>query len=151
MEGTRRYNQGFVKMTAVTDGAIQWRYSPWSERPLKTWALLAVNLSVAAIVYFTFPEKGFTVLAILLMFGMTLSMLVPIRYEFNSKGVTVLFLGTRNFRPWPHYRNFYVHKDGIFLTSMKKPSGLDPFRGHFLYYGGNRDRVVDYARRHIKR
>lgn len=138
-------------MTAITDDTLQWRHSPWSERPLKTWALLAVNLAVVAVVYFTFPEKGFAGLAILLMFGMTLSLLVPIRYEFNDKGVTVFFLGTRSFRPWAHYRNFYVHKDGVFLTSMKKPSSLDPFRGHFLYYGGNRDEVVDYARRSIKR
>ena len=78
-------------------------------------------------------------------------MLVPIRYEFSKKGVTVFFLGTRSFRSWSHYRNLYVHKDGVFLTSMKKPSGLDPFRGHFLYYGGNRDEVVGYARRYIKR
>ena len=130
---------------------LRWRHSPWSKRPLKTWALLLVNLAIVAIVYITFPEKGFTGLAVLLMFGMTLSMLIPIRYEFSRKGVTVFFLGTRSFRRWEHYRNFYVHKEGIFLTSMKKPSGLDPFRGHFLYYGNNRNEVVEYARRQIKR
>jgi len=140
-----------VEIRIDANGTLRWRYSPWSKRPLKTWALLAVNLAVAAVVYFTFPEKGFAGLAILLMFGMTLSMLVPIRYEFNNKGVIVFFLGTRSFRRWAHYRNFYVHKEGVFLTSMKKPSRLDPFRGHFLYYGGNRDEVVDYARKHIKR
>ncbi len=110
-----------------------------------------MNLAVVAVVYFTFPGAGYTILAFVLLFGATLSMLVPIRYRLDAKGVTVFFLGTRSFRPWSHYRNYYVHKNGIFLTSMSKPSGLDPFRGHFLYYRDNRDEVIDYVKRNVKR
>jgi len=101
-------------------------------------------------VYFTFPEKVFVLLALVFMFGATLSMLVPISYRFDADGVTVFFLGTRNFRRWEHYRNCYVHQNGVFLTSMPKPSGLDPFRGHFLLFAGNREEVASYARERIK-
>jgi hypothetical protein len=138
------------KATVVDKDLLRWRYDPWRARPGRTWALLAVNFAVAAVVYFTFPEKVFVLLALVFMFGATLSMLVPISYRFDADGVTVFFLGTRNFRRWEHYRNCYVHQNGVFLTSMPKPSGLDPFRGHFLLFAGNREEVASYARERIK-
>lgn len=136
--------------TAVEGEALQWQYNPWRARPARTWTLLGVNLAVAIVVYFTFPEKAFVLLALIFMFGATLSMLVPISYRFEPEGVAVFFLGTRNFRRWEHYRNCYVHANGIFLTSMPRPSGLDPFRGHFLHFAGNRDEVASYAKQRIK-
>ncbi len=136
--------------TAADKDTLQWRYNPWRARPARTWTLLAIDLAVPALVYFTFPEKAFVLLAAVFMFGATLSMLVPISYRFDPDGVTVFFLGTRSFRRWEHYRNCYAHNNGIFLTSMPKPSGLDPFRGHFVHYAGNREEVASYARKQIK-
>ncbi len=138
-------------MDSAAAEPLQWRHNPWREKPRKTYALLTVNLAVMAIVYCTFPEKAWVVLAAVLLFGATLSMLVPIAYRFDDQGVAVFFLGTRSFRPSPHYRNYYVHSNGVFLTSMEHPNALDPFRGHFLFYRGNREQVLAYVKGRIKR
>jgi hypothetical protein len=139
----------------VQSGPLSWKYNPWTEQPQKTLSVFVIDC--AAIVLVAYSYRGdpalnwFMLLAALFMFGMTLSLLVPIAYTLDEKGVTVRFLGVPSFRLWQHYRNVYVHKNGIFLTSMRKPSGLDPFRGHFLLYGeSTRDLVVSYAKRYIK-
>jgi len=89
-------------------------------------------------------------LGFLLLFSFTAVIYLPVRYRLDAKGVTVYFLRTSSFRPWQHYRNFYVHGTGVHLTTMPKPSGLDPFRGHFVQYSGNREAVVSYIKEHVK-
>lgn len=134
---------------------LKWRFDPWKEQPKKTAAVFFINCAIMLVVYFSYQNDPaaltFVFLSGLFMFGMTFSLLVPIRYKFDAKGVTVYFLGVPSFKSWAHYRNMYVHKNGVFLTSMRRPSGLDPFRGHLLLYGAaNRQEVVAYAKRHIK-
>ncbi|MDT9120716.1 hypothetical protein RSW84_25110, partial [Escherichia coli] len=75
-------------------------------------------------------------------FGMTASMFLPARYRLDAKGVTTWFLGLPSFRPWEHYRNFYAHDTGAHLTTMPRPSPLDPFRGHLLLFADNRAAVL---------
>lgn len=88
--------------------------------------------------------------SLLLLLGFTAVIYLPVRYKLDSRGATVTFLGAPSFRPWKHYRNFYVHDTGVHLTTMPKPSGLDPFRGHFVQYSGNREAVVSYIKAHVK-
>jgi len=134
-----------------TERALEWTHHPWKATPLKMIALWIINLGITAIVYFSFPEKLFALLAFLVLFGSTMSIYLPIRYRFTPEGVTVFFLGVPSFRPWKHYHQAYVHENGVFLTSMPRPSRLDPFRGHFLKYAGNREAVVNYVRRFISK
>lgn len=139
----------------VQPGSHSWTYNPWIEQPQKTLAVFVIDCAAILLVAYSYrgdpAVNWFMLLAALFMFGMTLSLLVPIGYTLDEKGVTVRFLGVPSFRQWQHYRNVYVHKNGVFLTSMRKPSGLDPFRGHFLLLTSeNRDVIVLYAKRHIK-
>lgn len=88
-------------------------------------------------------------ISLLLLLGMTASLYLPGRCKLDRRGVTTHFLGVPTFRPWQHYRNFYVHDNGIHLTTMPKPSALDPFRGHFVQFAGNRDEVVAFVKAHM--
>jgi len=130
---------------------LTWGFNPWRRTPLRSVCALIVNLLIVALVYFGDTAEAYAPLAFLLLFGMTLTLFVPVTYRLDENGVTVFFLGTRSFRPWNHYKNFYPHKEGVFLTSMPKPSPLDPFRGHFLRFSENRDEVLAYLKSHIIR
>jgi hypothetical protein len=90
-------------------------------------------------------------MAALLLVGMTATLYLPVRHRLDDKGVTVWMLGVPNFRAWSHYRNHYFHDNGVYLTSLPQPMPrLDPFRGHFMRYGGNRAEVEAYVREHLK-
>ena len=92
---------------------------------------------------------GWAGISLLLLLAMTSTLYLEVRYRLDPEGVTVFFLGAANFRKWQHYRNFYVHDTGVHLTTMPKPSPLDPFRGHFLRFDQNRDEVVAYIKGQI--
>jgi len=90
-----------------------------------------------------------SMISLLLLLGMTSTIYLPVRYKLDERGVTGYFLGVPTFRDWRHYRNFYVHENGVHLTTMPKPSPLDAFRGHFLQFYGNRDEVVAFIEAHM--
>ena len=92
--------------------------------------------------------SGFSFL--ILVLG-TLVIYLPVRYRLDDKAVTTFFLWVPTARPWGHYRNYYVHDTGVHLTTMPEPSALDPFRGHYLQFAGNRDEVVAFIAGKIKR
>jgi hypothetical protein len=90
-----------------------------------------------------------SLISLALLLAMTAAIYLPVRYKLDAQGVTAYFLGVPNHRPWRHYRNFYVHKMGVHVTTMPTPSALDPFRGHFLQFSANRDEVVAFIEAHM--
>jgi hypothetical protein len=92
---------------------------------------------------------GWSFISLLLLVAMTLTLYVPVRYVLDHTGVTVHFLGVPTSRKWDHYRNYYLHDTGVHITTMAKPSRLDPFRGHYLQFVDNREEVADYIKRHM--
>ncbi len=88
-------------------------------------------------------------ISLVFLLGMTLVIYTPVSYRLDARGVTVRFMGVNSFRPWEHYRNFYAHTRVVHLTTMPRPSRLDPFRGHPLQFAGNRDAVLAFLETHI--
>jgi hypothetical protein len=145
----------------MADSAVQWAYNPWRER--RGWqhpaVALALLLAIAALAGWAFSHPAWwpgmlpwSLMAITVLLAMTASLFLPVRYRLDDQGVTVHFLGAPSFRPWEHYRNYYIHDTGVHLTTMPQPSALDPFRGHLLLYGGgNKGAVVQIVKAHIVR
>lgn len=152
--------------------ALSWTASPWTANWRRPAAALALCVIVALIggFAFTYPNYsaealsaaeqaardnwwvsmiGWSGLSLLLLLGMTAAIYLPVRYTLDARGVTTRFLGVPTHRRWDHYRNFYVHDAGVHLTTMPQPSRLDPFRGHFLQFAGNRGEVVAFIERHM--
>lgn len=88
---------------------------------------------------------------IVLMLGMTAPLYLPAHYRLDDKGVTVSFAGVPSVRRWEHYRNFYPHQRLVHLTTLPRPSALDPFRGHSLCFNGNRDEVLAFLEQHVRK
>jgi hypothetical protein len=141
---------------------LAWSYNPWRanwRRPVLA-LLIELGASVAAGWSFSWPDVwphalGWGGFSILLLFSMTAPIFIPARYKLDAEGVMVRFLGAPGFRKWAHYRNYYVHDTGVHMTTMPKPSRLDPFRGHYLQYGvpgsqGERALVVPFIKEHLR-
>jgi len=148
---------------AIPPAELQWTFNPWQRNWRRPALGLALILGVALLAGYTFttprwwPEMiGWSTVSFLLLFGMTSLIYLPVRYKLDARGVTVYFLGAPSFRAWTHYRNYYPHKDVVHLTTMPRPSPLDPFRGHSLQFGsadtpGARERVLAMLAAHIRR
>jgi len=136
--------------------ALSWVYNPWRANWRRPAVALVLELLIAVLagVSFTWPDwwpamLGWGGIGFLLLVGMTMSLYLPVRYTLDDKGVMVRFFGAPSFRRWEHYRNYYPHDSGVHLTTMPQPSALDPFRGHFLLYDGNKREVDAYIAHHM--
>lgn len=91
------------------------------------------------------------VFSAMLLLAMNASLYLPVRYELNEQGVRVEFMGVPSLRRWEHYRNYYAHERLVHLTTLPKPSALDPFRGHSLLFSGNREEVLGFIGERVKK
>ena len=100
-----------------------------------------------------FPQQWllWSCVTCVMILGMTAPLYLPARYTLDESGVTVHFMGVPSKRRWEHYRNFYPHEHLVHLTTMPRPSALDPFRGHSVFFNGNREAVLEFVGEHVKR
>lgn len=141
---------------------LAWTYNPWRADPRRPALALLLELVVAALAGWSFSHPQWWPLALswggvslALLLGMTATIFLPVSYKLDADGVTVYFLGAPSFRQWKHYRNYYAHRKGVYLTTLPQPSGLDPFRGHYLQYGapggpGTADNVAPFVKAHLE-
>jgi hypothetical protein len=146
----------------VVNATCAWSYNPWRANWRRPALALLLELAVAALAGWSFSAPAWWpqafawgVISFALLSGMTAMVFLPVRYKLSAAGVAVHLLGAPSFRKWEHYRNYYVHKTGVHLTTMPKPSALDPFRGHYLQFGvpggpGARERVVPFIEEHLR-
>lgn len=118
----------------------------WSAWPLRDEGLRAVAkvLLVAGLItlfFLVFGELGWLA-AILLPLSLS-KWFLPTRYALGPDGIAVRFVGVSTRAPWSRYRRFYAHSVGVHLSTFDTPSPLDPFRGLFLRFCGNREAVVE--------
>jgi len=134
---------------AVRDVPIRWRSFPLIDDFPKSALLVALLLAVAVGVAVSLDSIGLGVLSLVLLSLSVARYFYPTHYELSEAGLcTRSWLG-RATRPWSAFANCYVHDVGVHLSPFGRPSMLDPFRGTFVRFAGNRDAVVEFVRHHV--
>ena len=134
---------------AAQEVPIRWRSFPLVDDFPKSALLVALLLAVAAGVAVSLDGIGLGVLSLVLLSLSVARYFYPTGYELSEPGLcTRSWLG-RATRPWSAFANYYVHDVGVHLSPFGRPSVLDPFRGTFVRFTGNRDAVVGFVRRHV--
>ncbi|MDQ7778671.1 MAG: hypothetical protein RDV41_03045 [Planctomycetota bacterium] len=131
---------------------LSWTAHPLRDYPSKSVILVLVMITVGAMTYFWVGTLLMTLFWIGLCLILMARYFLPTRYTLTAAGIEIRFLGRTTARKWTDFRNFYVHDTGTHLSPFPSPSGLDPFRGHYVLYGkGNKDAVVSLLKTHISR
>ena len=126
----------------------------WSCHPLKTRPLVSVAVTLFVIfavvyVYYSFESVGFAVLTFI-VFSLSLARYYfPTHYRLSEKGVTIKTPTQTISKQWSEYRSFYPDKNGVLLSPFAEPSRLENFRGVYLMYGGNREKIISYIGKYI--
>ena len=136
---------------AVPD-EIEWRVHPLTENAWRSALLIIIILAVCLGVWLWTGWGGLVVIAAGLLVVSVAPYLFPVRYRMTHDGIEIKFLGVRTFRAWGEFRNYYAHDVGVHLSTFKRPSGLDSFRGSFIRFApGKQEAVLRYLDDHIKR
>jgi len=91
-----------------------------------------------------------TALAVLILFGSLTGFYFPTRYLFYDDHFIVKTAVQSLRKEWKQYRSFYPDKNGVLLSPFGRPTRLENFRGIYIKFSCNRDRVLDLVRSKIK-
>ncbi|KAF0244548.1 MAG: hypothetical protein FD180_2437 [Planctomycetota bacterium] len=124
----------------TTPATLAWTAWPLrDEGPLAAFKVVALA-GIVTLFFLVFGQLGWLAAALLpLSLG---KWFLPTAYELRPDAIAVRFCGIATQSPWTRYRRFYAHSVGVHLSPFESPSPLDPFRGLFLRFRGNREAVV---------
>ena len=136
---------------AETAQMLVYRSLPLRDDYPRSLALPAIVAAIAAGVGVSFGSAGWAVFAAGVL-GISLARyFFPTEYRLDAEGVRVRFLGQVRARRWAEVRGVYPHGDGVHLSPFASPSRLDPFRGIYVRFAGNREAVLEVVGAHVRR
>jgi hypothetical protein len=127
----------------------------WATHPVKKSALISSLVVlflfvVWLVVYLATSSLFLTSLSVVIMLGSLSSFFLPTRYELDQNKIKIRYLLSTREREWNAFRSFYVDKNGILLSPFPKPSRLENFRGIYVRFNRNKDRVVEFVKSKIQ-
>jgi hypothetical protein len=125
--------------------ALSWTSWPLRDDYPRSLALVGILIGVSVAIGFSFESAGFGAFSLAVLVFSLARYLAPTRYDLDERSVRVRFAGPARARPWSDFRAFYPHKDGVHLSPFPRPSPLDPFRGVYLRFAGNRAEVLAFV------
>lgn len=115
-----------------------------AKRDMRITILTTVFIVVCIILVYLISYSILLVgLAILILFGSLTGFYFPTRYFFYSDHFIVKTTLQSLRKEWSQYRSFYPDKNGVLLSPFGHPTRLENFRGLFIKFAGNRDRVME--------
>lgn len=128
---------------------IRYRSLPVRDDHPRSLALVAIVLGVSAGIAVMFEMAAWGAFAFFVLFLALHRYVIPTEYALDSDGVSVRYLGRETRRRWADVGALYPHADGVHLAPFKQPSALDPFRGIWIRFAGNRDEVLRFCESHV--
>ncbi len=136
--------------SALENSRYRWTVHPLRQEPARKSVVLAlVIVSISVGVACSFDSGGFGFLSFGLLTAAMSRYFLPTRYTVDDSGLSISHLGSRRRLAWSGVRRAVSQSDGLFLSPFSRPHRLDPFRGTFVRFAGNREEILRAARFHL--
>jgi hypothetical protein len=129
--------------------SLEWKVWPAKERPLLSFGLIVFLFAIWVSVGYFYREGVWVLLAIVLLSGAVAPFFVITRYRLDEEGVSIKRYVTTMKKRWGELRSYYPDKNGVLVSPFVKPSRLENFRGVYLRFGGNREKVLAVLEQNI--
>ncbi len=146
-------NNGLVPVSNnVSDetNVLEWRCHPAARKPWVTIGVSAFVLLISMLVFAATDSKGFSFLALLVMFASLAKYYFPTRYRMTDEEISIKTTTQTLHKEWKMFRSFYPDKNGVLLSPFVRPTRMENFRGLYVMFSRNRDEVIEFVRAHIK-
>jgi len=122
---------------------ILWTSFPAAE---EKWKAVLVGIFLLALFVTVFASFGplWMVISVLLLGGSVAPYFAVTRYKMTPEGVEVFHFFYTVRRSWEYFRSYYEDRKGVLLSPFARPSRLENYRGLYLRFGTERDRVMEY-------
>lgn len=139
---------------ASTDHAretLTWQLRPCTIDLRKSAFVAAVIVTFGLIVLFLWHDPFLAVLSVVILVGSLHNYFFTSSYSLSSKGVEIRSLFGTQKKEWGSFKSFWVDAGGVSLSPFKKRSWLEHYRGMRLLFSENRDEVVDFVTKVMKK
>ena len=113
------------------------------------WLPVVGAAILAAAVWWISGSLFWGVLALLTMLLAQWRQLFPVAFELDHRGVTCRWLGRARLVPWEAIGHYELHPRGVLLLPVSEPAPLEYFRGLFIPWGAEQDKVIGEVRRYL--
>lgn len=128
---------------------IEWTSIPFKVGGKKNIIAVGVPLLLWIIV-FIFWGPGWCILSVLLVGASIFPYFTPTRYRLTEKEIKVSSIFTKQKKKWDNYSSFYVDKNGVLLSPFKEPSRLENFRGIYIHFHNNKEKVIAFIKKKME-
>jgi len=135
-------------MGEVSHGSerFQWTAFPLRESPHKGVLFWVIVVATIWAIYWNFGSIPLTAIAAILLLGSLSSFYLPTHYTIDEVGVRVKRVLHNKSLSWSRIRSVADELEGLFVSPFPVKSRLENFRGVFLPYRNNRDRIIELVR-----
>lgn len=130
---------------------LKWTVHPVKEDWKKSAILIAFLVLIVLLVYLSFDSIALMALSAVLMLGSLRAFFIPTYYTLDQKEIKVESpLGKRS-RGWNEFKSYYADNNGVLLSPFPNKSMLESFRGVYLMCRSNRQEVIEFIEKQIKK
>ena len=134
----------------AVDGPLCWEVHPLrQEKASKSLSLIVIVATVSWSTAYSFGHFGYGLLSLCFLVSSLAHYFFPSRYRLDEAGVSRDLLGRQTRRAWTDFRRVDARSNGLFLSPFARPSRLDAFRGLFLPFHAEGDRIIYYVQQHV--
>ena len=132
---------------ALPEILMSWRVSLASRdslyKPLAAVFLMACVLALGALLY---RDVVLVSVSAGILFLATADYFIPMRFWITQEAAFRRGIFGVKFMRWSSVKHCYLDEKGIKLSPLENQSRSEAFRGLFLYFGDNRDELVETVR-----
>jgi hypothetical protein len=129
---------------------FEWTSHPLRQRPGKAIVFWIVAGFVLGTVYAAFRSIGWVVMAALFLGVSLRRFLFPTRYRLTTSGIEVCTGIGKMARRWSDFKRADFEQNGVFLSPFAKRSRLENYRGLFLPFPTEKERLKGIVRERME-
>ncbi len=121
-----------------------------ARRNLTITVLTTLFLLICVILVWLISFSLFMVaLALLILFGALAGFYFPTRYIFYDDRIVIKTMIQALPKRWAQFRSYYPDRNGVLLSPFGRPTRMENFRGTYVKFERNRERVMEIVRARI--
>jgi hypothetical protein len=127
----------------LEEALYHWTSFPFIDKPKHSVALCLIIILITYILWELavgiWQQPLYYVLGVFMLFIGIVPYFVPTRYYFFEKGLVVIYPIAKVEKLYSDYGCFYADKNGIMLSTFKRPRRLDAFRGQSIRFSKTKE------------
>lgn len=121
---------------------LAWQVNLGSDRPEKRWIVLAIACVVGLFALLVLRSAALAAFGFLATLASTAELFLPLKYKLDVQGASMQCGLSASTIEWKAVKRIAADESGVKVTPFEKPHRLDPFRGVYLRFAGNREEVL---------